>query len=127
MPGHNKVGLSRMRNGPNIELVMRCTLLQLQTTRTPEQHSSTTQHYQASPRKFMASTTQALCAIFTILLTFFGKFCNAHMFHASGVYYSYMISGPNFEFRKVIMQLLAPRYQFLERMQDGFTEMSVES
>ena len=44
----------------------------------------------------------SLCTIFTILLTFSGKSCNAHMLHASGVYYSYMVSGPNFEFRKVI-------------------------
>ena len=27
---------------------------------------------------------RALCTIFTIVLTFFGKFCNAHMLHASG-------------------------------------------
>ena len=44
----------------------------------------------------------ALCTIFTILLTFFGKSYNAHILHASGVYYSYMVSGPIFEFRKVI-------------------------
>ena len=37
-----------------------------------------------------------------ILLTLFGKSCNAHMLHASGVYYSYMVSRPNFEFKKVI-------------------------
>ena len=81
--------------------------------------------------------SRALCTIFTILLTFFGKSCNAHMLHASGVYYSYMVSGPNFEFRKVITQLLAPRYLFLELIQgafwaqngknNGFTKMSVES
>ena len=39
----------------------------------------------------------AQCLIFTILLTFLGKSCNA-----SGVYYSYMVSGPNFEFSKFI-------------------------
>ena len=33
----------------------------------------------------------ALCTISTILLTFLGKSCNAHMLHASGVYYSYRI------------------------------------
>ena len=33
LPGHNKVGLSRMRNGPNIELVMRCVTV-LPTLRT---------------------------------------------------------------------------------------------
>ena len=43
-----------------------------------------------------------LCTIFTILLTFWGKSCNAHMLHASGVYYSYIVLGLNFEFRKVI-------------------------
>ena len=39
----------------------------------------------------------ALCTIFTILLTFLGKFCNAHRLHASGVNYSDMVLGPNFE------------------------------
>ena len=55
----------------------------------------------------------ALCTIFMILLTFFGKFCNAHMLHALGVYYSYIIQEGH-------TQLLAPRYQFLERMQGVF-------
>ena len=36
------------------------------------------------------------------LLTFLGKSCNEHMLHASVVYYSDMVSGPNFEIRKVI-------------------------
>ena len=41
LPGHNKVGLSRMRNGPNIELVMRCTLhTSTTTTRTTYSSSS---------------------------------------------------------------------------------------
>ena len=31
--------------------------------------------------------------IFTILLTFLGKSCNAHMFHASGVHYGYGSQG----------------------------------
>ena len=48
------------------------------------------------------SAPKALCTIFTILLTFWGKSCNALMLHASDVFYSYMVSGPNFEFRKVI-------------------------
>ena len=52
--------------------------------------------------KAFAEDVVALCMIFTNLLTFFGKFCNAHMLHASGVYYSYMVSEPNFEFRNVI-------------------------
>ena len=42
----------------------------------------------------------SLCTIVTILLTFLGKSCNAHMLHGSGVYYSYMVSWPHFEFRK---------------------------
>ena len=56
------------------------------------------------------------------------------MHHASGVYYSDMVSGPNFEFRNT--QLLAPRYLFLQLIQDAFwvqngendgiTKMSVE-
>jgi len=36
------VGLSRMRNGPNIELVMRCTLHTTTTTRTTYSSSSST-------------------------------------------------------------------------------------
>ena len=44
--------------------------------------------------------SQTLCTIFTILLTFLGKCCNAHMLHASGVDYSKL--WPNFEFWKVI-------------------------
>ena len=75
----------------------------------------------------------ALRTIFTILLTFLGKSYNAHMLHASGgVYYSYMVTGPNFEFRKVIRKF----YLFLELIQsakwvqngknEGFTKMSVE-
>ena len=36
----------------------------------------------------------------SILLTFLGKSCNAHMLHASGRYH--MVSGPNFEFRIII-------------------------
>ena len=81
--------------------------------------------------------TYTLCTIFMILRTFFGKSGNAHMLHTSGVYYSYMVLGPNFEFRKGHTQLLAPRYLFLELIQgafwvqngknDGFTKMSVES
>ena len=34
----------------------------------------------------------ALCTIFTIPLTFFGKSCNAHMLHASGMYYSLILN-----------------------------------
>ena len=37
--------------------------------------------------------------------------------YASGVYYSYMVSGPNFEFHT---QLLASRYLFLELIQGAF-------
>ena len=44
----------------------------------------------------------ALCTILTILLTFLGKSCNAHMIHASGVYNNYMASRTNFEHKKVI-------------------------
>ena len=44
----------------------------------------------------MSGGTTILCTIFTLLLTFLGKSCNAHMRHASGVYYSDMVSGPNF-------------------------------
>ena len=52
------------------------------------------------PRVFIEHTT--LCTIFTIILTFLGKPCNAHMLHASGVHYRYIDSRPNFEFRKVM-------------------------
>ena len=44
--------------------------------------------------------TNALCTIFTILLAILGQYCNAQMLHSSGVYYSYMVSGPNYEFRR---------------------------
>ena len=54
--------------------------------------------------KIECTTLSSLCTIFTILRTFLGKSCNAHKLHASGVYYysGYMVSGTNFEFRKVI-------------------------
>ena len=60
--------------------------------------------------------TLTLCTIFTILLTFLGKSCNAHMLQAQDVYYSYMASGPNFEFKKVMHNFWhqGPRYLFLE-------------
>ena len=77
--------------------------------------------------------------IFTILPTFLGKSCYAHMLHASGAtdgaYYSYMTyfilnSGRSYTTFGV------PRYLFLELIQgafwaqnrknDGFTKMSVE-
>ena len=50
----------------------------------------------------LASYLRFFLKFFMTLLTFFSKSCNAHMLHASGVHYSYMVSGPNFEFRKVI-------------------------
>ena len=43
-----------------------------------------------------------ICRIFTILLTFLGKSCNEYMLHTSGVCCSYKVSGPSFEFRKVV-------------------------
>ena len=54
-------------------------------------------HYLNSPgmhtlNQSRLGTQVALCTIFSILLTFLGKYCNAHMLHASGVYYSFMIS-----------------------------------
>ena len=63
------------------------------------------------------------------------------MLHALGVYYitySYMVSGPNFKFRKVIRNFWhQDRHLFLELIQgafwvkncknDGFTKMSVDS
>ena len=42
------------------------------------------------------------------------------MLHASGVYYSYKVLGPTFEFRKDHMQLLAPLYPFLELILGAF-------
>ena len=63
-------------------------------------------------RTSISEVTIALCTIFIILLTFFGKFCNAHTLHASGVYYSYMISGHNFEFRKIICNFWHPNTCF---------------
>ena len=54
--------------------------------------------------------------IFTILLTFLGKFCNAHMLHASGMYYSYVVAGTNFVFRKVIHNF-GTKILFLELIQ----------
>ena len=53
-------------------------------------------------RLHSVTTILALCTIFTMLLTFLGKSCNSHMLNDSGVYYSYIVSGPNFEFKKVI-------------------------
>ena len=38
--------------------------------------------------EFILLCTCALCTICTILLTLLGKSCNAHMLHASGMYYS---------------------------------------
>ena len=78
----------------------------------------------------------ALCTIFTIILSFLGKSCNAHMIHASGEYHSYMVSGPNFEFKKIVRNFWHHDTCFLELIQgvfwvqncknNGFTEMSVE-
>ena len=58
------------------------------------------------------------------------------MLHASGVYYSYMVSGPTFEFRKVIhnfwhqdtfFELIQGAFWVQNGKNDGFTKMSVES
>ena len=71
----------------------------------------------------------SLCMIFTILLTFLGKSCNAHMLHTSGVYYIYMVSGPNFEFRKAVCNFWHQDicFSLQNGKNDGFTKMSVES
>ena len=43
--------------------------------------------------KVVPGMTASLCTIFTIVLTFLGKSCNANMLllHASVVHYSYMV------------------------------------
>ena len=68
-----------------------------------------------------------------------GKKFNAQMLHASGLYYSHMVYGPNFEFRKVIRNFWHQDtgVYFLELIQGAFweqngkndvsTKMSVES
>ena len=45
-------------------------------------------------KKSYPTEAEALFTIFTILLTFLGKYCNAHMLHALGVYNIYMVSAP---------------------------------
>ena len=74
---------------------------------------------------------------FEILLTLLGKSCNAHMLNALGVYYSYIVSGPNFEFKKAIhnfwhqdicfFELILGAFWVQNGKNDGFTKVSVES
>ena len=52
------------------------------------------------------------------------------MLHASGVFYIYMVSGANFEFRKVVRKFLIPAFRanwVQNGKKVGFTKMSVES
>ena len=69
---------------------------------------------------------------FEVSTNIFGKSCNARMLHASGVYYSYIVSGPNFEFRKVIrnlwhQELIQGAFWVQNGKNDGSTKMLVES
>ena len=53
------------------------------------------------------------------------------LIHASGtvcMYYSYIVSGPNFEFRKASYTTFGAKIPFGYKMakNDGFTKMSVE-
>ena len=65
----------------------------------------------------------------------FGQIFNTHMLHTSGVHYSYMVSGPNFEFRKVKLwhqdtcfyKLNQGAFWVQNGKNDGLTKMSVES
>ena len=69
-----------------------------------------------------------LCMIFRILLSFFGKSCNAYRY--TSFFSCYMVSGSNVEFGKVIYNLLATKYKlFLEQQEvppyTNFTKWSI--
>ena len=60
-----------------------------------------------------------LCMIFRILLSFFGKSCNAYRY--ASLISCYMVSGSNVEFGKVIYNLLATKYKLFLEQQEVLT------